>query len=71
MVLVGRKYILILGLVGRVHIPIKAVLQARCAVFILYAFELLLAPTQSTSGMNKVGFGFRNEPVGKCIRDIL
>jgi hypothetical protein len=64
MILVGGIYLLILGLIRRVHIPVKAVLQAGCAVLILYAFKLLLTPTQSASGMNKVGFRFRNEPVG-------
>jgi hypothetical protein len=43
MVLVGSIDLFVLGLVGRIHIPVETISQSRRAVFIFYALELLLA----------------------------
>lgn len=42
MVLVGRVYLLVLGLVLRCHVPVEAVLEARGIVLVLYSLELRL-----------------------------
>lgn len=70
MVLIGRVYIFVLGFVSRVHIPIESVFQSWSKVFILDVLKLLLASAQSTSSVDKVRFGLRDEPIGKCVRDL-
>lgn len=70
LVLIGRVYIFVFGLVSRVHIPIESVFQSGSEVFILDVLKLLLATAQSTSSVDKMRFGFRNEPIGKCVRDL-
>lgn len=43
MILVGIVYLIILGLVRRVHVPVKSILQSKGIIFVLDALELLLS----------------------------
>lgn len=68
LVLVGSVYIFVFRLILWAHVPIEAVFQPRGVVLIFYPLELLWT-TQRTSRLNEMGFGFRNEPVWKYLRD--
>lgn len=71
MVAVGGVDFFVLGFVGGIHVPVKAVFQARGIVFIFYPFELLRAPAQRMARLDKMGFGLGDEPVGQYSGDLL
>lgn len=47
-------YLFILGLVGRLHVPIEAVLQSKRVVLVFYPLELLRSSTQCASRMDEM-----------------
>jgi hypothetical protein len=53
-VAIGAIDFLVFGLVGGLHIPLKAVLEAQAIILIFYPFELFGAVAQCSCGMNKV-----------------
>jgi hypothetical protein len=53
-VAIGAINFLIFGLVGWLHVPLKAILEAQAIILILYPFELLGAAAQCSCSVYKV-----------------
>lgn len=54
MVLVRTIYLLIFRLIGRAHIPVESILEARCIVLVFYPLKLFLAPCQRRTRLNQM-----------------
>lgn len=64
--------LLILGLVFRLHIPVKAVLEASgLVVIILNLFEMGLVATNGTCRLDKMSLGLGDQPVRQSLGDVL
>ena len=64
-VAVGRIDLLVLGLVGRRHVPVEAIAQAGRVVVVFDRLEGGLGARQSAVCLDQVGFGLGDEPVGQ------
>ena len=62
--------LLVLGLVGRAHVPVEAVLEARRVVLVLDLLKLHGLARDGARGLHEVGLGLGHEPVGQGGRHV-
>ena len=60
----------VFGFIAWAHVPIKAIFEARGFIIVIYALELSCAACEGAVCLNKVGFGFGDEPVRERLGNI-
>lgn len=63
-------YRFVFTLILRAHIPVEAILEARCVRIVVNLFKLWLISCESFLGLYEVCFGLGNEPVRDSRGDI-
>lgn len=62
---------IVLGLVGRLHVPVESVLEPEVVRVVFYLLKLGRLAGDGSVGLHEMGFRFGHEPVWKRLRYVI